>query len=220
MIKITKGIEPASIERYRRRKGANYKSFSRDAPAEFQEVKNCLAAEQGYVCCYCMGKISPNPGKMTIEHLKCRDNYPNLQLAYNNLLGACVGSQGHSQPKRLMHCNPYKANRDLHLNPLDPDRDVEELVQYEIGDGSIYSTEDDIQSDLEDILNLNVEHLKSARANVLSEFLWAFANEEGIDSETWRERLKMWIPEEGRIPAYFGIIRFFVNQKLKALETV
>ena len=220
MIRINKSSEPASIVRYRRRKGAEYKLFSRDAPIDFQDVKRHLADEQGYVCCYCMGSISPDPGRMTIEHLKCRDSYPKLQLKYENLMGACTGNQGANRPGRLLHCNPHKANKDIHFSPLDTSRDIEDYIYYEFGDGSIYSYDVDIEEDIRLALNLNVERLKSARANVLSEFLCTFADEEGIDPETWRERLEMWIPEQGRIPPYFGIIRFYVNQKIRALEAI
>ena len=73
---------------------------------------------------------------MKIEHWRCRSRFPELDLQYRNLLGACRGNMG--QPVRLQHCDTRKGEAELKWNPADPVHHIETRIRYET-DGSIRS---------------------------------------------------------------------------------
>jgi len=52
-----------------------------------QTLKDRLLQEQGYLCCYCMQRISSE--SMRMEHFRCQARYPEQQLDYENLLAVC-----------------------------------------------------------------------------------------------------------------------------------
>jgi len=164
---ITKGAEPRSLTA--RRAGVavddprGYEDY-----AEKVEVRATLLVEQRALCCYCMGRIVNDPLKMKIEHWRCRDRYRNLQLDYENLLGACLGGEGKSPDEQ--HCDTKKASRDLKWNPANPAHVVESRLRYLV-DGKVESTDDEFNTQLNDVLGLNLAYLKSNRKAVLDSVL-------------------------------------------------
>ncbi len=156
MKRIFKGKEPQSLFMHRLKSFANYDNYS-----EKNELRASLLTEQGYICCYCMQRISDS--KMKIEHWKSQDKYPNLQLDYNNLLGACQGRQG--SPNHLQHCDTKKGNTEITINPL-AHYNCEDLIKYS-GDGRIYSDDVSINYELDKVLNLNMQILKNNRRDTL-----------------------------------------------------
>ena len=127
-----------------------------------------LVTEQRGLCCYCMGKISAESGKMKIEHWRSRANFPEEQAVYRNLLAACLGGQG--RPRRLQHCDTYKKDACLKWNPADPIRDVENWILYEL-DGTILSSDEEFNDQLSCVLNLNVAELRNRRRGVIDGIL-------------------------------------------------
>lgn len=138
MKRVIKGKAPQSLIEHRLQPFADYDNYS-----EKDELRVLLLNEQGHICCYCMQRISST--KMKIEHWRSQDEYPDLQLDYNNLLGACEGGQGF--PRHLQHCDTRKGNIYLSINPLDSNRNCEDLIKYR-GNGIIYSDDKDIDSTL------------------------------------------------------------------------
>lgn len=74
-------------------------------------VQIALAKEQGYICCYCMGKIPIKEGEKErpvgrIEHFKPKsvyngkDNKPDLRIEYSNLFLACENENNHCDIKK------------------------------------------------------------------------------------------------------------------------
>ena len=160
---ITKRPEPASLMAHRKTPHSDYENYSdKDA------LRYALITEQGGICCYCMGRIRNGPTTMKIEHWKSRSRYPNEQLNYRNLLGACLG--GHGQPVRHQHCDTRKGNNEIKLNPANSDHSIETRIRYEL-DGSIGSNEPDFNDHLNDVLNLNLVVLKNNRKRILDAIL-------------------------------------------------
>ncbi len=160
---ITKGAEPPSLTAHRLTPHCDYDNYGdKDA------LRHALVAEQRGICCYCMGRIRNGPATMKIEHWRCQSGYPDEQLDYRNLLGACLGGDGH--PPRLQHCDTRKADRDLRWNPANPAHHIETRILYE-ADGSIRSHDDAFNEQLEAALNLNLPVLKSNRKGVLDAVL-------------------------------------------------
>jgi hypothetical protein len=63
MKRIIKGSEPPCLLKYRQTASATYEDYRPKDP-----LKKALLTEQGYICCYCMKRISEE--KMEIEHFK------------------------------------------------------------------------------------------------------------------------------------------------------
>src|SRR5207248_3200992 len=107
---ITKGPEPPSLTQHRAQAHSDYDNYQdKDA------LRATLRGEQRGLCCYCMGRIHVEAGKMKIEHWRSKANYPAEQLDYLNLLAACKGGEG--QPKHLQYCDTRKKNLELQWNP-------------------------------------------------------------------------------------------------------
>jgi len=69
-------------------------------------IQKQLLNEQKGLCTYCMRRIDAvqgNTPQMIIEHVKCRDLHPALQLDYKNMLGVCFGGSDNSMYKGGNH---------------------------------------------------------------------------------------------------------------------
>ena len=161
---ITKAPEPLSLTGHRAAAHSDFDNYRAK-----DELRQALVTEQRGLCCYCMGRIRPEPASMKIEHWRCQARYPDVQLDYRNLLGACLGSQG--RPERLQHCDTRKGDGDLRWNPAEPSHRIETRIRYEL-DGSIRAVDDeDFDAQMEDVLNLNLPVLKGNRRSVLDAVL-------------------------------------------------
>jgi len=62
---IQKNTEPRSLVEHRAQAHCDYANVPADTK---QALRNALVAEQGSLCCYCMGRIRPDADSMKIEH--------------------------------------------------------------------------------------------------------------------------------------------------------
>jgi uncharacterized protein (TIGR02646 family) len=168
---IAKRPEPASLTAHRLTPHCDYDNY-----ADKAALRHTLVIEQRGICCYCMGRIRNGPDTMKIEHWQCQSRFPVEQLNYRNLLGACLGGDG--QPPHLQHCDTRKGDRDLRWNPADPTHHIETRLRYE-ADGSIRSDDAGFNSELDDVLNLNLPRLKNNRKGVLDGVLGWWRHEKG-----------------------------------------
>ena len=100
---------------------------------------------------------------MKIEHCASQSQYPEGSLSYKNLLGACDGGEG--EPNKLQHCDTHKGNTPLTINPVQVG-DCERLIRY-TASGEVRSDVPQIDTDLNETLNLNLGWLKINRAAVM-----------------------------------------------------
>jgi uncharacterized protein (TIGR02646 family) len=168
---ITKGAEPPSLTAHRQTPHCDYDNYPDKAA-----LRQALVSEQRGICCYCMGRIRNGPTDMKIEHWRCQSCYPDEQLTYCNLLGACLGGNG--RPPHLQHCDTRKGDRDLKWNPADPVHFIENRLRYE-ADGSIRSDDDEFDRQLDEVLNLNLALLKNNRKGLLDGVLDWWRHEKG-----------------------------------------
>ena len=166
---ITKGIEPQSLITHRLTRHSYYGNY-----VNKKDLRQALVKEQRALCCYCMGRISPQIESMKIEHWQSQAHYPDKQLDYKNLLGSCLG--GERQPYCHQHCDTRKGNRSLKWNPANPLHRIEARVQYGV-DGSIKADDADFNKQINDVLNLNLPRLKNSRKNFLGGFLESWRHE-------------------------------------------
>jgi uncharacterized protein (TIGR02646 family) len=148
---IDKGPEPRALTRHRSKPHSSYGQFPKDV------LHRALARDQGYLCAYCMQRIEPDIAHMKVEHWKAQSTHRDLQLDWHNMLGVCKGGEGKVQ--RLQHCDSFRRNRDLAINPL---KHPEQYLSY-TNQGEIRAKRPDIQLDIDKNLNLNLETLKRSR---------------------------------------------------------
>jgi uncharacterized protein (TIGR02646 family) len=166
MILIKKGQEPEEWRSYRLTPGVEF--------SPIPELRDSLYKEQGYICAYCMRRIPArdilNRGRNgslertnedhRIEHILCQDLHPDEQLNYKNLVICCPGHINGQD-----HCDRAKGNRDLSFSPMD--KNFINTISYKT-DGTIVSSDSDCNREMNEILNLNDEMLKSNRVSTWS----------------------------------------------------
>jgi uncharacterized protein (TIGR02646 family) len=213
MKRIIKGREPQSLFQHRQKQFANYNNY-----AEKDELRTSLLTEQGHICCYCMQRISID--KMKIEHWKSQDDYEELQLDYNNLLGACQGSEG--SPNHLQHCDTKKGNTKITINPVDNLRNCEDLIKY-LGNGEISSDDVTINNDLNQVLNLNMQTLVNNRKEVLEVVIKDLKSQH--PKGDWTEailnkKIQQWSDKQndGKYKPYCQIVIYHLRKKLSSIS--
>ena len=209
---ITKGVEPASLSVHR---GMSYSDY--DNYKEKDELRDALVKEQRGLCCYCMGQISSDWGSIKVEHWRCRSQYRCRQLDYSNLLGACLGGKGYS--RRFQHCDTYKENKDLRWNPADPLHDIETQLLY-TADGGIESDDAEFNTQLEEVLNLNLSVLMTQRRRVLDAILewWEHEKKQGpVPRERFEQERDRRTGGEGTLQPYCQVAVWWLEQRLMGM---
>ncbi len=135
-----------------------------------QKLKKALLKKQGWICAYCMQRISlklntNNKPKIEVEHFLPQDpekGYSDKTLDYENMLGVCNGNNG-----GIEHCD--KSKKSNLLSKLTPFKiDCESLITYS-SNGLIKSNSNNtiVNNDINSILNLNNQNLIDIRRNVI-----------------------------------------------------
>ena len=157
---IQKGQSPVSLEKFKLHPGADYEILGSE-PDVKNELRIALLAEQGYTCAYCGSKIDEEHS--VIEHIKCRQRYPHLQLGYSNMVCSCYGGQKDRQsgnPKYPLYCDAAKENKDIAVTPLD--KECSSLFLFD-DNGGIYDNNSPDANLTIKILNLDNPILKNKR---------------------------------------------------------
>lgn len=162
-----------------------------------------------------MGRIHPDANAMKIEHWKCQARYPNEQLSYRNLLGACFG--GEDRPHKDQHCDTRKGDRDLRWNPADPDRDIASRLSYRT-DGTIESDDPEFNSQLNDVLNLNLAILKNNRKKVLDAVLDWWTHRGPIPKRRIEQKINKYASEAGLLAPYCQVAVWWLHQRLARIS--
>ena len=207
---ITKGSEPTSLTTHRLGAHCDYGNY-----ADKDALRAALVRDQRGLCCYCMGKIDENSAKMKIEHWQCQ-NATQRDLAYWNLLGACLGGEG--QPKERQHCDTRKGEQDLKFNPANPSHNIEQRIHFAL-DGSIGSSDNDFDKQLNEVLNLNLPLLKNRRKGVvdgLATWLRSYRNahHKGPDNAMLQRKRSQWAPANGAFHSYARVAIWWIDQRL------
>lgn len=202
---IVKGPEPADLRAHRETPHGDYDNY----PGK-DGLREALVAEQRGLCCYCMGRIRAARGGMKIEHWRSQARYPEEQLDYANLLGACSGGEGGR--RRDQHCDTRKADRDLLWNPADPGHRVEARVRYGV-DGSVRADDEEFDAQLESVLNLNLPFLKNQRKSVLDAVLtWWSSLAEGVGRSRLEQEVGRRTSGDGPLEPYVGVAVWWLEQ--------
>jgi len=213
-----KGPEPESLRKYRLGIGATYDGLPQEAKDELREQ---LAREQGFLCCYCMQRIRPEFQGMKIEHWAPQGDPAtrHRQLDWKNLLGACKGNEG--MPWRAQHCDTRKGDAHLTVNPTE--QSCEQHVRF-LPDGTVESDDPAVDGDLNRTLNLNYALLKNNREAMLDAFLEFM--ERKHPGRTWPEasiqreleRLQQ-ADAEGMLRPYCQVPIYWLKKRLGRMAT-
>lgn len=122
MVYIEEGPAPVSLRNMQAKPGARYGNA--DFPKN--DVREALLREQGYLCAYCMSRITKD--QMKIEHWIPQnggDYYPEyakedldeLGISYTNMLGVCEGVIAAGGEKHTT-CDTHWQERRIEVNPL------------------------------------------------------------------------------------------------------
>lgn len=202
--------EPKSLRLHRQKPFCNYENYS-----EKDELRETLLQEQGYICCYCMSRIqAPNFEKMKIEHWKPQHKFKEDQLNYSNLLASCRGNEW--SDLKNFHCDMHKGEYYITLNPMDKNM-VEKITYGRLGNIKINDVL--LQKEMNEILNLNAETLKTQREGVykgVTLFLnKKFGNKKASKSDLSKE-IKRWSEKRnGKFEPFCSVAIYFLNKALK-----
>ena len=210
MRNIVKGAEPKSLEEYRCSTGTFYDDYQ-DKPG----LRESLVVEQRGLCCYCLSRISSDPQKMKIEHWQSQAQFPEHQLHYSNLLGACHGGGG-GKPPKLQHCDTRKGNQAISLNPANIEHDVERPLRYN-NDGTIGSADPIFDREINEVLNLNLPLLKNNRKAILRRFIQEVTRRDDWNDTQFQKQLAAWNGEadNNNLKEYCQVVVYWLRKRLR-----
>ena len=209
MRNIQKGDEPHSLTHHRKAPHSDYVNYT-----DKDLLRQHLVNEQRGICCYCMSRIRATAGEMKIEHWQCREHYPERQLDYSNLLGACNGGEG--RPGREQHCDTRKGQEDLSIHPADPACNVERLIKFP-GSGKIRSDDPDVDRQLNKVLNLNHPQLVANRKATLISFCDAIGKTKR-NNGWFQRKLAEWRGDGGgELHPFSQVVVYYLCKKLKVV---
>lgn len=208
MRKINKGPEPIKWKQYRKTPGVKYQSIP--------ELRDSLLKEQGYICAYCMRKVPHKDKNSTedsrIEHIKCREKYPEEELVYSNMVICCPGAINSD-----FHCDKKKGTEDISFTPFD--QCFIDSLSYSSSNGKIKSSVSEWDREIDKVLNLNNTLLKKNRLEVLDAVIHELKKKKSWRKGTIEKLLASWnnLDEEGNFKPYNGIVVWYLRKKLKSV---
>lgn len=167
-----------------------------------EALRNALAGEQRYLCCYCETRI--DSGDFHIEHFKPKDPkmFPELQLSYDNLHASCHKSPVGSSDE----CCGHKKSNSFSHNLISPlDSDCESHFQYDLS-GRILSSDLKGNETIR-ILNLNSLLLIRSRKALIEEF-------EDMDDDEYLHEVTLHLdPAAWPLGEYYTTIKYLHNRR-------
>lgn len=208
MRRIVKEIEPTSLTQHRSTPNSNYENYTRK-----DDLRMSLVAEQRGLCCYCLSRIHADRDSMKIEHWRSKSRYPADELTYSNLLAACKGNDG--KAREIQHCDTRKGDADLKWNPSDQLHPVEQMIFFQ--DGKLRSRDAEFDTQIDDILNLNLPFLQENRREILDAFTRALRkNRQPLDRKRLERLLDQWPidPHTGALKPYCQVVVYWISKRL------
>ena len=206
MIWINKQQEPASWTLRRLTPDATYEATP--------DLRESLLKEQGYICAYCMRRIKASDApyeraESKIEHLRSREHHPNLQMDYSNMVICCPGRMAGN-----MHCDASKGDKDIQCSPLS--QEAMSTIQYD-NDGTIKSTNKAYNAEINDVLHLNIDILKSNRKALWDAVRKKIQRRDDRTLAFMRSVLDVYksFDAEGKRMPYCGIVIYKLTKKLR-----
>ena len=216
MVHIQKGPAPQALIQAKRLHLTCYDEMD---TATKTAIKEDLLSEQYHLCAYCMRRIHLDT--MQIEHYLAQnpedDDYdPASTIDYHNMLGVCPGGKETGCAYKSMTCDAHRKNIKLTVDPLN--QVSISKISY-LSDGTITSSDSNINHDLQNTLNLNCaearlkENRKSALDAVKS---WVHQNypNKTVTKAVWKSLYEKYCLSPGpQKKPYIGIIEWYLKKK-------
>lgn len=159
---IQKTSEPQEFSDWKALANENWQPSYDDLSGKTKKsVYASLLREQGHICCYCERELMDND--YHIEHLNPQFLKAGDDLDYSNFLCSCLRDTEKGKP---LHCGMQKEDKNLSINPLQPD--CQSKFKF-TGDGGIEGIDADANSTIE-ILGLDIPKLNDFRKQALAPF--------------------------------------------------
>jgi uncharacterized protein (TIGR02646 family) len=163
---ISKGAEPAEFIDWKAKGNDNWQpTYSTLSGDPKKAVKLALMAEQGYICCYCEGRLHYHDSH--IEHHQPQSDPTADAIDFSNLLCSCQDRLKKGEPR---HCASSRGDWSMPISPLDPSCEVRFAFS---ADGLIRPAQEDDDEAKETIskLQLHIPKLNSLRSSAIEPFL-------------------------------------------------
>jgi uncharacterized protein (TIGR02646 family) len=166
---IQKGFEPQELTAWKLRANDAWQPDYNSMGGQLKTiVKNSLMQEQGYLCCYCERRLTPDDSH--IEHFVPQSNVDVDPLDYSNMLCSCQNRLKKGEPR---HCGNLKEDwfdADRLISPLAPN--CENRFSFK-ADGTIKSAEagDDAVDTTIKKVGLDIPKLNALRRKVIEPFV-------------------------------------------------
>lgn len=219
---IDKGPEPVELQRYRAVPGATYDG--KDFTPVKRVIREALLRDQLWLCCYCLRRIScealPHPTnpdappvtQMKVEHWQSQSEHAELQLAWTNMLGACLGGEGSARSEQT--CDTRKGEHSIALNPLDP---AHVSTLRCTSSGRLESTNPRFQGDIDERLGLNhrilVRNRQATLDRTLSGLRARYSRGPIPESVIRAEVDELETPRDGKLPAHCSVLRLWARKR-------
>ena len=230
MIHIQKGPGPIELMVAKKNGVTRYTELHSDV---IDAIKQSLYYEQGGLCAYCMRRLHLNSidrdrqldmqNNMQCEHyIPQHDQQGNynaaLSIDFNNMLGVCPGGKDYfAHEFKNMICDQHRKSEPLTADPRNKASMAQ--IQYKI-DGTIYSDNESINHDLNDVLNLNCSqaNLKQDRLMAVRQFQQSVLRKykgrvKSFTREKWKKVADHYISgsKDGLLIEFAGIIMFYAE---------
>ncbi|OOV29787.1 hypothetical protein BXU11_07945 [Flavobacterium sp. LM5] len=209
MVNIVKTIQPPSLLQAIKNGVILYDNLGK---REKVDLRNKLLKDQGYICCYCQKRL-PHKFivKSKIEHFLCQDKNPKLQLNFNNLFIACNGIGNND----VFTCDTKKANLDINSFDL-INSNITSKIKY-TKNGAVFSDDQNIKNDIENILNLNDENLRKSRESVykaIEQIKKRCGLKKGNYSKKIEKSIRDCIAKDanGKFQPFYGVSLYFLKK--------
>ena len=120
---------------------------------------------------------------------------------------------GTGKPRRDQHCDTRKGDDDISFNPADPDRDVEKLFKFS-GSGRIEANDPQLQSEIDNILNLNHSRLVNNRKAVIDSFIQVLQSQKARNVD-FPKYLATWEGKDGgQLEPFCQVVVYYLRKKI------
>ena len=228
MQRITKGTEPAFLAKYRLQPDADWDQDVRGD--EKQEARERLCTEQGSLCCFCEGRIEPQPNKMKVAHFVPQAVDKSLMFSWHNLLGDCKGGEksGEKMNPKDLHCDTKQGNHRLlpRLHPADlaPNticfngRGEIKAVGNPALEPQLDLQQQQLQAELDVKLNLNLPLLVQNRIAAQNAMIEAMRRRSWTLSDVQHKIRELTAPDAVTRVEYQSYLLWWLKKKRKSLS--
>jgi len=120
----------------------------------------------------------------------------------------------------MQTCDSYKGENDLSFNPADTQRNIENFIKYS-ANGEIFSDDETINQELNEVLNLNTKDLKDTRELFYKDIQTRIIREgkkrknKDIQKRFYEtEKQQLLTLKDGKLEPYCMIGIYLINKKL------